>query len=78
MAELLVFDYVCMYYGPLLRVGAPGLSKHIRALLSTVVNAMSALLAEVDQQREEDERLRTETKQQVTFLRTFFIVYKII
>lgn len=45
--------------------------RHIRALLSAVVNAMSALLAEVDQQREEDERLRNEQKQQVIILLRF-------
>lgn len=40
-------------------------TRHIFFIISpsTVVNAMSALLAEVDQQREEDARLRAESRQ---------------
>lgn len=51
------------------------ISRHIRALLSAVVNAMSALLAEVDQQREEDERLRNDQRQQVIFYKLIFIIH---
>lgn len=50
--------------------------KDVRAYLSTVVNAMSALLAEVDMQREEDERLRNE--RQVTYWHIIILAHLII